>query len=137
MTIQWTLKNAAGSPIAHAVPDGDTLALRYDRDGVPHLFGCALESVDVVEVDVSGADTGPVTIELAPDEPGYVIDREASNPQQDPTEHAGTLTWPVSSTGLAVMTFTVPTAQNETWGWVFGEPVRPIPLKMKVRLRRA
>jgi hypothetical protein len=132
MTVTWTLKAADGSNLAHQPGTGSPLALNFNNSGEPHLSGYPSELIAIVEAD---ADTSTVTIELTPDNSGYTLSESASTPTRSPLTHAGTLTW-TNSGSTTTLTFSVPSAVREEYGWDFGLGEPPVALKMSNKIRR-
>lgn len=132
MSVNWTLKNASNTNLAHQPSSGSPLALKFNNSGEAHLSGYATEIINTVEVY---ADTSTVTIQLTADNAGYVLDEAESRATESPSPHSGVLTWSDAS-GTTSLTFTVPGSVGVSWDWVFGGLETSVPLKLKVKVKR-
>lgn len=127
MAVSWTLRNSLGGVVG--TPTG-TLSLSFDNSGYPYYSGQKVRDA-YAEVD----STGPVTINLAPQNAGYTLDQTLSDPTELPSSHPGVLNWSTSGTAT-ILTFTASSTVNDEWVWGFGGLTPAIGLKMKVRVRR-
>lgn len=127
MAVSWTLYDNSGAVVG--TPTG-SLSLSFDNSGYPHYSGNTVREA-YAQVD----NTGPVTINLAPQNDGYTLDQTLSDPRELPSSHPGVLNW-TSSGSITTLTFTASSTANDEWAWGFGGLTPSVGLKMKVRVRR-
>lgn len=132
MAVTWTLKDASGANLTHQPSTGSPLALKFTNSGDPHLSGYATELIDTIVCETTSA---PVVIDLTPDTSGYALDERSSTPTRNPGTHGGSLTW-TDVSGQTTLSFTVPAAPGDTWGWDFGLGEPSVALKLKVKIKR-
>lgn len=134
MAITWYLiADATGAQLAHQPPAGDPLQLCFNADGEPHLAAHPKEIIYMAHAEVNG-EGGPVTVVLTPaagvSDP---LGEEQSNPREIAGPHDGEYTWTQSWT-TTTLTFTVPSAVDTHWAWIFDVSTRP-PLALRTRIR--
>lgn len=129
-TVTWLLTDYTGGT---TIISGSPLYLLYDYAGRPYRAGYPTQLIETAE-----CTTDATTVDVDLTAGSGVTDplsESRSNPQRDPSTHAGAYTWQDFANLRVLLTFTVPGTTGTVWGWNFGN-TPPIALKMKIKVKR-
>lgn len=129
-TVSWLLTDYAGGTISTS---GSPLYLLYDSAGRTYLQSNPTQLIETAEC-TTDATTVDVDI-TAGSGVTDALSETRSDPQREPSTHAGAYTWQDFSNLRVLLTFTVPGTSGPVWGWNFGN-MPPIALRMKIKVKR-